>query len=457
VELEQFDESPIVPYALETMAARAAKKKVTLAEVKPPVAPVKKGRRVVSPRSAHRELWHRPELTGWTPERVESARQLADGGNLLELSDLVETLLRDDRVTGVMSTRTHGLLGLPVEFKGGSEKARECLAGSGPGEGEFWDLHDEAELVKLLTWGLVLGIGLAQRVELPRVAGRPHRYRIETWSPRWLSYFHQKANGTHWRVLTDAGLQPLVPGDGEWILFTPYGSRRPWAEGLWRAIAFPWLLKRFSLEDRANFSEVLGSPIWVGSTKNGATEKQRSKFLSQLRNLGKQGKIVLPEGWDMQLKEATGKTWEIFNNQIAWSDAAIAVALAGQLVTTEGTSGFSDGNIFDAIKTDLIRFDAERLATALRQQSLEPWARVNYGSPTAAPRPKWKVKRPIDPKERADQINGLGAAITALDAALKPHGLKVDAATLVADYDIPVKIATSDPAAAPAGGTNAAV
>lgn len=368
---------------------------------------------------------------------------------LLELSDFVETMMRDDRIKGVLSTRTHGLLGLPLEFSGKNDDAIAALAGEpGEGNGEWSAMHDESEVAKLLAWGLFGGVGLAQRIELPRVLGQPHRYRLQTWSPRWLTYYNQPVNGSHWRVITEQGQHPVVAGDGEWILFLPYGARRPWAEGAWVATALPWLLKHFSLEDRANFSETLGSPIWVGTTAKGGTEKQRNRFKSQLRNMGKNGKLVLPEGWDLKLVEAsgTGKSGDVFSEQIKDANEAITIALAGQLVTTEGTPGFSSGNIHDAIKQDLIRFDAQRLSSCLREQSLEPWAMQNYGSYSAAPWPLWQTKKPEDASEKADGIAKVGDAIAKLDAALKAHGLQADAKKIMAEMGIPVLTGVVDPA-----------
>lgn len=357
----------------------------------------------------------------------------------MELSDLVETIFTDDRVSGVMSTRTHGLLGLPMEFTGGTKEAIMALEGTPEEPGEWWQMHDESELAKLVRWGLMGGIGLAQRIELPRLIGQPHRYRIETWSPRWLQYYHTAVNGSHWAVLTQDGLEPIAPGDGQWILFMPYGARRPWAEGLYNAIVFDWLLKHFSKEDRANYSEVLGSPIRVGYTGAGSTEGQRNKFLSQMRNLGKSGSFTLPKDWDLKLLEATGKSYEIYDGAIKDANEAITIVLAGQVVTTEGTTGFSSGNIHDAIKQDLIRFDAERLSACLRAQSLEQWAWMNYSSHRAAPWPKWDTAKPADTAEQAAGLGALGDAVTKLDAALSAHGLQVDVDKLVAQYDVPVR------------------
>lgn len=414
-----------------------------------------KGRRVTV-EATHKELMQRSNLAGWTPRKVQVAQEMADGGSMQNLADFCETVFNDDRVSGVLSTRTHGLLGLPVDFKGGSEQARDALQGSDNDDlndyrpGEWSTMHDESELAKLLSWGITLGVGLAQRIELPRVVGRPHKYKLKTWHPRWLQYNYQLLNSSHWRVTTrESGLVPVVPGDGEWILFTPYGEYRPWASGLINALAFPWLLKHFALEDRANYSEMLGNPIWVGTTGAGSTQKQRDAFLSQLRGAGKNTRLVLPDGWDLQLREASGKSYEIYEGQVTWADQAMTITLAGQTVTTEGMSGFSSGNIHDAIKQDLIRFDAERLSTCLRAQSLEQWALTNYGQRKAAPWPQWQTKPPTDMNEAATGLGSLGDAIAKLNSSLSQYGIKVDAAKMVADFNVPVLNIPQQPTVSP--------
>jgi phage gp29-like protein len=429
-----------------------------LANTTPAVLPPKKvrRRRIAQAQGNSRELYYRPEISGWTPERVESARDGADAGIMMELADLIETMCRDARISGVISTRTHGMLGLPLEFMGGADEARTALGDMDQSEtpnAQWWQMHDESEVAKLLKWGLMCGVGIAQRIELPRLVGQPHRYKIETWSPRWLSYYHygyENGNAPEWRVLTQNGNESILPGDGQWIMFLPYGARRPWTEGLWTQLAFPWLLKHFSLEDRANFGEVLGSPVWVGTTAHGGTEKQRNTFLSQLRRLGKNGKIVLPQGWDLQLREAAGagKTGDVFDNQIKQSNEEITIALAGQLVTTEGTTGFSAGNVQETIHQNLLRFDAIRIASCLREQSLEPWALWNYGTRAAAPFPKWNTEKPEDVTEVAEGMNKLGEAVTSLNQALQAGGIEVDANKLVEKFGVPIRTKKKDAAVA---------
>lgn len=426
------------------MAARkptkpTPKAKVTAAATPPRSTDAPKKRKLARMRASSREIWYRPTITGWTPKRVENARDQAESGIMQELSDLIETMFRDARISGVLGTRTHGMLGLPLEFVGGSDPARDELSATrGQQDTTFWQMHDESELAKLLRWGLMLGVGVAQRIPLPRIIGQPQKYRLETWASRWLQYRHYE-DGGRWKIQTQDGMEDVIPGDGKWILFMPYGRRRPWGEGLWQQLAFPWLLKHFSMEDRANFGEVLGSPIWVGSTARGGTEKQRNAFLAQLMSLGKNGKIVLPKDWDLQLREASasGKSGDVFDQQIQTSNEEITIALAGQLVTTEGTTGFSAGNVQENIHQNLLRFDALRLANCLRDQSLAQWALENYGTRVAAPWPKWLTEKPEDITEAADGLQKLGDAITALDASLAAHGLQVDVMKLLEKFNVP--------------------
>jgi hypothetical protein len=192
------------------------------------------------------DLQFRPSITGWTPDLVGLAGASADVGNMAPLADLVDAMFADDRVDGVLQTLTFGTLGLPLKFAGGDPELTRLLQGQSPVglDGEWNSMHPEPELTQFYNWGVMLGVGLAQRKPLPRLAGQPQRYRLKHWHPRFLSYDHQGASGSHWRVQTRQGIKRVVPG-GQFILFQPFGEQRPWNQGKWRRCAFPWLVKRF--------------------------------------------------------------------------------------------------------------------------------------------------------------------------------------------------------------------
>lgn len=383
-----------------------------------------------------KEFLHRSEVAGWTPERLISARDLADDGNLQLAADACEQILTDDRVDGVLNTRVSGLLGLPLRFVGGSTEAVAALAGEGEAPGDWWRFHEESELSRLLRWGIVLGVGFAQRIPLPRFPGQSHKFKIETWHPRWFDWSDDEQT---FFATTKEGRVRVTPGDGQWIVYTPFGSRRPWAYGAWTKLAFPWIVKRFSLEDRSNQGQITGGPIIWAEAPHRSTEKQRRLMGKSLMKMTKDSRFVMPEGWKLHLLESGGTTtFKIHEDQIKWANDAITIVLAGQLVTTEGTQGFSSGNVQDNIKQDFIRYDAESASTTLREQSLCPWANLNYGSPDVAPWPRWNTEKPVELESKSRQILTLGQGLKAINDELKKTGREVDIVAICDQFEIPV-------------------
>lgn len=376
--------------------------------------------------------------TDWTPSSIQHALAAADNGMLRDAADLVETLLTDDRVSGVTSTRTLGMLGLPLSFVG-DESLALALSGDDATDGEWDAMHPESELAQLVSWGIILGVGLAQRVKLPRGAGEPERCALRVWHPRHLRYQYSSdidsVTGGTWHLQTRNGDVEIAPGDGEWVLYTPYGSERPWAHGLWRTLAFVWILKQFALIDRARHLEVLGSPIRVGIAAEGATEDGRRKWQRALANLSRDSALVLPSGYKLELVEATGNSWEMYESQVKWADHAIAVTINGQVVTTEGSTGFSDGKEQGGIARSLVRFTAKTLGSCLRSQSLQHWVNANHAG-KVPPRPHWDAESSAERLERARSMISLGEAVSRMDAALASSGKRIDTDALAQHYGI---------------------
>lgn len=398
--------------------------------------------RVAQPIRGHARL-------NWRPRDIQDALHTADSGNLDMVADLCETLMADDRIGGVLATRTLGMLGLPLSLEGDPVQVAALSGAHGvndDADGDWSILHPENESAQIVAWGIVLGIGLGQRVPLPRKPGERQLHRLRHWHPRDLHWEQLQPDDPRrefgqsiaWKVRTAyGGIEDVVPGDGQWVLYQPYGETRPWASAAWRALAFAWILKRFALMDRARHLEVLGSPMRKGKAPAGATEAGRTKWRDQLRALSRDSAIVLPEGYDLELVEATGNSWEMYSKQVDWADAAIAVILAGQTVTTTGATGFADGKTQDTIRRELIRFTSKTWASALRRQSLRPWARVNFGTETTV-LPKWDAESAEERLAIARSMISLGESIKGLNEAFAASGKRVDGSVLAQRYGIPM-------------------
>lgn len=380
-----------------------------------------------------RPLAQRQEISGWTADRILAAVGAADGGDFRALGDLVAAIGSDDRVLGVSASRTVSLLGMPLDFVFGDPAFQSLLRGDETVPGLWYLTHCEPEVSAFLRDALLMGMGLAQRV--PDGAGR---YRLVRWDPGDLSRMDLGQGRYQWRVRTATDIRDIEFGTGEWILHTPFGEVDPYKHGLWRALMLPWLLKRLAAEDRANGSEQAGlsNPTLIAS--EGSTEKQRQKVAAQFSTESRKLALILPFGWAASYLQPPQKIFEIYSETIAWADAAITIAIAGQVVTTEGSPGFSSGNVQDQIKNDLIRYDGEALGSTFYHQDLPHLAVESGFLPEDACYPVWNTTRPLDREQFARTLEILSRAAPAIDAALSGHDKRMDLLRVCEVMGIPV-------------------
>lgn len=334
----------------------------------------------------------------WNTNSVRAARITADGGSLRALSDLVEELRADDRIGGVLQQLSLALLGLPLGFSNSLRETSEArVVRSAEAYADWWDMTSEPDLADLFEWGITAGVGLAELVYPPAVnAAKRIAPRIKVWHPRWLRWDNEAQS---WLLQTRENTElAIAPGDGKWLLFTPFGRNRPWTRGLWRRLATSWLLKTFAKTDWARHSEMHGLPLRVGTTPESSTEAEREEYADELDELGRDTSIVLPPGYALEFKEAVARTWEMFPKQIESADLAIAIAVLGQNLTTEVQGGsLAASEVHRVVKGELLRFYAESFSTCLHDQLLEPWAELNFGSRDVAPWPQWALPKPGEP------------------------------------------------------------
>lgn len=368
---------------------------------------------------------------------------MAEGGNLQLAAQLVEAMLGDGVVTGVLSTRTQGLVRLPLSFEGGAAPLRDRLQGvdDEPGTGDFWHLFPERERVKLLMWGIMLGVGIAEFVESEDPECLP---TLRTLEPQWLQY---RWSEDQWYYLTlSEGLVPVNPGDGRWVMYFPYGQERPWLYGAWRACAFHWLQKQLASLDRGRWSGRLANGILWAESPQAGRHTEREGLLEFLLNMIGGPVTVLPEGWKLNLTESSGKGYEVWSKTIEDADKQIAIALSGQTITTFGTAGFSNGNIHSAIKADLIQSNADSLAECLRTQGLKNWAEACFGySADDAPYIRWDTTPPADLAQQAASISALMDVLQKATQYLGAYDMALDAKALADEFRLPLVAKQSNP------------
>lgn len=381
----------------------------------------------------------------WTPALVKQAMRSADQGDLLRAAELCDSVLCDDRIPGLWDTRTDAVMGAPVTFEAAGDgrrrgKAKRALEA----DEDFWVLAPESECAALLKWGRMFGAGFARLVPLEHQGRKVRSLRV--WHPRWFSYDYDRRT---WLVQDGVGAEkrPIRPGDGEWVIFTPAGDSRPWASGVWRALALLQVAKSYSWRDWSRYNEAHGSPTWkIEGEKN---EARRRRLAAAFGDLGRNPAVALPEGVTASLVEATADSWETFQAQIHAIDTAASIAILGGNLLSEvsgnqqtGATGQKDNQRAKA------RGDAAALATCIHDQALTWWAYDNFGDYRLAPWPTWHTE-PTDPVAWKQ----VGEALVKLRAA----GFRVNASDIVERFGIPVidaepvAIDDSDKAVADAG------
>ena len=364
-----------------------------------------------------------------SPLQIKSIEAWANAGNLALAADLCHAFMADGRVQSALMQRIGGMLSLDLEFEPGLKRSARVLSAI---QDDFFEAFHESDLFQLYAWGLLLGVGLGQITWQTSARGRLLP-KIKVWNPRWLSFDFER---DRWRVLTNSGdYVDIVPGDGQWILYTPKSSRAPWQHGLWRALNTPFFVKADGALDWARYNEVYGSPIRSFTGGQGISQRQLDIIASDLDTAKGFTSIALPQGSEFHLVEATGSTWDTFRESLQWASTEISIAILGQNLTTEVNDGsYAAARTHRDVESMLIAFDAQVESTLLHDQLLRWWTIYNFGDAALTPWPKRDTKEPEDLTAKADLWRTLGEA--ALN--LKAVGVHIDINALAETFGLPL-------------------
>lgn len=363
---------------------------------------------------------------------VKRALSELESGVFNAASQLVDAMGRDDRLEAVVQQRIEALGGIPFSMRPADDKNPRAAEVAEEAKAQWESFAPSPARTELLTWALYLGVGLGQNVWTQQDGKWVPTLKV--WHPRYVRFDWDSR--TVKVVTADFGEVTITPGDGQWVLLTPYGFERGWMKGLVRSVAIPWLIRQFALRDWARYSEVHGQPIKKAIVPKGAKDADKERFAQQVALLASQSVIRLEqqqagtnqEKFDIELVEALGRSDEGFDRLIARCDTALAIRVLGQNLTTEVKGGsFAAASVHEKIYQRKLAFDAQELSGCLREQQLKPWARFNYGDAELAPWPTYDTEPPEDLAKRAASYKALGEGLRALQDANVPVDVVAEA------------------------------
>lgn len=398
----------------------------------------------ITVRSAAKQLPSLASFSNWdSVELVKGAiTQLETSGYFDRAAMVVDAMGRDDRISGVMLTRAGALPALPLDMEPRGD-GRQKTAVAREAEEGFEDWFPDHALTDLLRWGIMLGVGLGQLVW--KFSESRWTFTMNVWHPRYIRY---DFSTDQYEVTTAAGPVKIEPGDGQWVLFTPYGQRG-WMHGKVRSLHVPWLLRQWAMRDWARSSEVHGNPVKLAMMPSGAPDDDKKRFVLELANISSEAVVALPrvsggtdnDNFDVRLLEAATDSHTTFKELIAEANTCVAISLLGQNLTTEVKGGsYAAAVMHQMIRNDVLESDAEHLGQCLRDQALRWWATYNFGNAVLAPMPCWRTMPASDSVTRGQGLKALGDGLL----ALKTAGAQPDIDAILEEDGVPVKAPAED-------------
>jgi hypothetical protein len=295
----------------------------------------------------------------WLRKDIEDAEDQANSGNLRHLAQIGEWVRADLTVGGLLANRC-SVPRLPRIWRGNDE-AREWLEGSGKTPGIFDAIFPPSELEELAIDHLVNGAGVGVFI-------RPRRckyVKLVRLDPQWLQF---RISENRWVYQGYNRLYDVNPGDGTWFLHTN-GEVDPWRRGIGADLGRDQCSEDTAGMHRDAFIAKYGNPFVMAIAPQGQSNDQKFTFWRSLLTWTMGFAGVTP-GHDVKLlqPEATGR--EVFNDAEAKAERRAMMRIAGQIVTSTGTVGFVNAEIFAQIASHLVARTGQDLATSLNEQGV---------------------------------------------------------------------------------------
>ena len=140
--------------------------------------------------------------------------------------------------------------------------------------------------------------------------------------------------------------------------------------GLHRALALPYLFKQYAVNDLAEFLEIYGLPMRLGTYPNGASDAEKRKLAQAVALIGHSAAGIVPDGQKIEFVEAAKGTGEPFKTMMDWCESTQSKVILGGTLTSQADGKSSTnalGNVHNEVRHDLLKSDAMQIASSLNR------------------------------------------------------------------------------------------
>lgn len=347
-----------------------------------------------------RELAQHPSR-GLTPSKLARILEDAEQGDLVSQFELFEDMEeKDGHLFAEMSKRKRALLTVEWDIEPPPNPSAQETKDAEALKERLQALDDFEDVVLGMADGIGKGFS-CQELEWERL-GREWLPKCVHFRPQsWFTLDRETYSEIRLRSIASTG-EPLVPFG--WV--THVHRARPGyiaRAGLHRQLSWPYLFKVYAIADLAEFLEIYGLPIRLGTYPASATQEEKATLLRAVVNLGHDAAGIIPEGMAIDFKEAADATaaHESFMAMVDLMERTESKVILGATLTSQAdgkTSTNALGKVHNEVRLDILAADARQIESTIRRDLLYPIGVLNglVKDPRRVPRFRFDVQEESD-------------------------------------------------------------
>lgn len=362
-----------------------------------------------------------------TPRRLAAILQAADDGDITEQHVLFADMEdRCEHLAAEIGKRKRALLTLDWEIlPGRADDARAERVAEAVRE-QFDLLPTTSDL--LLDMADAIGHGFAAlEVEWGMRSGLHIPVAFHHRPQSWFQVLRHNRNILRLRDGTadGAALWPLG-----WVVHT-HRSKSGWLPrvGLFRSLAWAYLIRAYALESSIMYTQVHGMPFRLGKYPPGAAKEDLAALRTALANLGRDASGIIPSGMEILFETPANATQDIPGLLVTRCEQEMSKVILGGTLTSQAdgkTSTNALGEVHNEVRHDLLISDAAQVAATITRQILAPLALLNCGEadPAMLPWYRFDTRKGADLKMFAEALPTL-ASVMEIPARWAHEKLKI--------------------------------